>query len=340
MNVIPIVYAADSNYVLPTIVSITSLLTNKSGGTFYRLFIIDDKLSGEDRDKFLWEQYKNDYELCFLSVALKELEAAQAYGTWPATIYAKYFICDLLKDQDKCLWLDGDTIILSDLSDLFATNLQDNCLGAVKSPGTNYNVAAGKHPVLERETYQLKCINVGVLLLNLKALRKMGGGKFFMRETLLAVSSLPPKTPVTEQDIFNKFLTGHIEYLPLKYNLYVNNKTFLERPYYPFCFDRNTLEEAFLNPAIIHYTVPEKPWKYANAERTYAYPFKTYRRLWDFYYKLSPLGSLRLRRKRIGFGKLLWLSAKPILKKSPFLLKLKRKICNTKIESPIHDLFD
>jgi lipopolysaccharide biosynthesis glycosyltransferase len=340
MNTVPVVYASDSGYVLPTVVSITSLLANKNKDTFYRLFIIGDKLSGEDRKKFSWEQYRDDYELSFLQVELKELEAARAYGSWPATIYAKYFICDLLKDQDKCLWLDGDTIILSDLSDLFAVNLQDNYLGAVKSPGTNYNVSAGKHPVLERDKHQLKCINVGVLLLNLKALRKIGGSVFFMRETLRSVSSLPPATPVTEQDIFNKFLSDRIEYLPLKYNLYVDNKNFLERPYYPFCFDRDTLEDAFLNPAIIHYTVPEKPWKYSNAEKTYAYPFRTYRNLWDSYYKLSPLGAARLRRKRIPFTRLLWLFAKPILKRSSFLLRLKRKICKTKIESRVHDLFD
>jgi lipopolysaccharide biosynthesis glycosyltransferase len=340
MNNIPVVYASDSNYVLPTIVSITSLLANKGKETFYRLFIIGDKLSMEDRDKFSWKQHKNDYELHFLSVELKELEAAGAYGSWPATIYAKYFICDLLKDYDKCLWLDSDTIVLSDLSELYAVDLRDNYLGAVKSPGTNYNVAAEKHPVLERGKYQLKCINVGVLLLNLAALRRIGGGAYFMRETLLSVSSLPPKTPVTEQDIFNKLLTGRIEYLPLKYNLYVDNPVFLERPYYPFCFDRSALEEAFLNPAIIHYTVPEKPWKYSNAEKAYAYPFKSYRRLWDSYYKLSPLSNIRLRRKRIPFTRLLWLFAKPILKKSVFLLKLKRKICHTKIESRINDLFD
>jgi hypothetical protein len=168
----------------------------------------------------------------------------------------------------------------------------------------------------------------------------MGGGMFFMRETLRFISSLPSETPVTEQDIFNKLLTGRIEYLPLKYNLYVDNSTFFERPYYPFCFAKNTLEEAFLNPVIIHYTVPEKPWKFANAEKAYAYPFKPYRRLWDLYYRLSPLGSFRLRRKPIPFTRLLWLFAKPIFKKYPFLLKLKRRICNTKVESQIHDLFD
>jgi lipopolysaccharide biosynthesis glycosyltransferase len=341
MNTVPVVYASDSSYVLPTIVSITSLLTNKSKDTFYRIFIIGEKLSKEDKDKFLWERHKDDYELRFLSLELKEPELARSSGTWPVNIYAKYFICDLLEDYDKCLWLDGDTIILSDLSELFSVDLQDNCLGAVKSPGTNYNVAAGKHPVLERSKCQLKCINVGMLLLNLKALRETGGGAYFMRETLSSISALSPETPVTEQDIFNKLLAGRIEYLPLKYNLYVDDKNFIDRPYYPFCFDRNTMEEAFLNPVIIHYTVPEKPWKYADAEKVYAHPFKTYRNLWDFYYKLSPLSSLRLRRKRVPLARRLWwFFLRPILKGSPFLLKLKRKICNTKIKSPIHDLFD
>jgi lipopolysaccharide biosynthesis glycosyltransferase len=176
MNSIPVVFASDNNYVVPTIVAITSMLENKKQSTFYELFILDDGISNENKEKFIWAQYQNEYALKFISVDLKELESKKCCGTWVPAIYAKYFICDLLPDFKKCLWLDSDTIILSDLTELYNTELDNNYLAAVKSPGTNYNVAAEKHAVLSREKYYLKCINVGMLVLNLVALRELGGG--------------------------------------------------------------------------------------------------------------------------------------------------------------------
>jgi lipopolysaccharide biosynthesis glycosyltransferase len=275
----------------------------------------------------------------FVKVDLRQIEKQHAYGTWVSTIYAKYFICDLLNEYEKCIWLDGDTLIQDDLTELYKTNLADSYIGAVKSPGTNYNVAAGKHPVLNINAF-LKCINVGVLLMDLKRLRSIGGGIYFMNETLSVISHCPKGTPVTEQDIFNKLLVDNIKYLPLKYNAFVSDFIFTSRPYYPFFFDRKTIEEALTSPVIIHYTLPEKPWKYTNAERIYAVPFKGYRKLWDKYYYLSPLADEKLRRKRILWIKKVWLLLKPIMKRAPFLLEIKRTLYHTKIDSPFHDFFD
>lgn len=344
MNTIPVVFASDNNYVIPTIVSITSMLVNKKQDTFYQIFILIDELTFENKDKFYWNDYKNQYEIIFITVNLKEFEKSKAYGSWTPTIYAKYFICDSLKDYDKCLWLDGDTIVNYDLTELYETDLKDNYIAAVKSPGTNYNMAAEKQLWLnmERDKYLLKCINVGTLIMNLEKLRSIGGGKKFLEETLSIVSSSSSGSVVTEQDMFNKLLIDKIKYLPLKYNFYINNNTnFRERHYYPFCFSRKTIEDAFSNPVVIHYTVPEKPWKFSNAEKVYAWPYKKYKKVWDTYYHASPLKAEKLFRRRISFIKILWINGlKPALKKIRFLVKIKRILSHTSINSPIHDFFD
>jgi lipopolysaccharide biosynthesis glycosyltransferase len=340
MTKIPIVYAADNNYVLPTIVSITSLLENKNSNTFYTIFILDTGITDENKKEFYWKKFNTGYELHFIGVNLGELVSHHAYGSWTPTIYAKYYISDLLPDYDKCLWLDGDTIIQKDLGELYDIDLGKNYLGAVMSPETNYNVAAENHYVLERSTYNLKCINVGVLLLNLKLLRNIGGGNFLHNETLNSIAALPNDSIVTEQDIINKVLTTKIIYLPLKYNTYVDNFSFIGRPYYPFCFDRKTIEEALLDPVVIHYTLPEKPWIYKNAEKMYDRYFKKYRALWDCYYRLSPFVKNHLPRKRISNIQIFYHFIKPLLKKSTFLLSIKRKSYKTHIESTIHDFFD
>jgi lipopolysaccharide biosynthesis glycosyltransferase len=168
-----------------------------------------------------------------------------------------------------------------------------------------------------------------------------GGGNFFLKETFNTISLLTYGTTVTEQDMFNKLLTDRILYLPLKYNLYVNNIiNNFERHYYPFFFPRAVIEEAFSNPVIIHYTLPEKPWIYSNAKAVYASFYKFTTALWQNYYLKSPTSKKKLKKKRVGLFKILWYHLKPFLKQNRVLLKIKRHIAKTKANSPIYDFFD
>ncbi|GHU77259.1 hypothetical protein FACS189461_5560 [Spirochaetia bacterium] len=265
-----------------------------------------------------------------------QLEKTDNRAAWAAAIYAKYFICDLLPEYDKCIWLDGDIIVMRDLAGYYNTDIRGCYLAGVKSPGTNYNVAAEKHAVLPRGKYLLKCINVGSLLLNLDELRKLGGGAYFLKETFAKIDSLPPKTPVTEQDMFNYLLTDKIVYLPLKYNFMIENSNTPERPYFPFCYDKAAIEEALNEPVIVHYTF--KPWKFTNSNMLYAPPYKKYFKIWESYYKASPLGGKKLSRKRLWFFYRLWFRVKPILKSFHFLRKVKRQISKTG-NSPIQDFY-
>jgi lipopolysaccharide biosynthesis glycosyltransferase len=337
MTHISVVFATDNNYIIPTVTALTSLLVNKKQDTFYHIYILDDKITNENKEKFTWAQYKNTYELRFIPVNLPEIETANYRATWPAAIYAKFFICDLLPDVKKCIWIDSDTIILQDLSELYNTDLKEYCIGGVKSPDTNYNVATEEHHFLDRNKCILKCINVGVLLLNLDALRNLGGGDYFMKETLSTIALFPPKTPVTEQDMFNKLLSDNILYLPLKYNCYVENINMPARAHYAFCFDRKTIEDALNSPVIVHYTF--KPWKFTNSDKLYAQPYKKYYKIWNDYYKISPLGNQRLLRKRLGIAYRLWFRFKPFFKRFDVLLNIKRKITKTPINSAMHDFY-
>jgi lipopolysaccharide biosynthesis glycosyltransferase len=337
MTHIPVIFATDNNYIVPTITAITSLLINKKQDTFYNIVILDDKISDENKKKFVWTQFKDIYELRFIPVNLPDAETTNSRSSWPVAIYAKYFICDLLLEIKKCIWIDSDTIILQDLSELYNTDLKSYCVGGVKSPDTNYNVATEEHHFLTRNKCFLKCINVGVLLLDLEALRNLGGGNYFLKETLDTIALFPPKTPVTEQDMLNKLLADNILYLPLKYNLYVENVNMPARAYYAFCFDRKTIEDALNSPVIVHYTF--KPWLYTNSDKLYASMYKKYYQIWNDYYKASPLGNQKLLRKRLSFFYRLVFRFKPFFKRFRFLLNIKRKITKTSIDSEMHDFY-
>ena len=68
MNIIPVVYASDNNYILPTIVSITSILRNKRKDTFYDFFILDSGITEENKKKFNWPLYTDEYKIKFIPI--------------------------------------------------------------------------------------------------------------------------------------------------------------------------------------------------------------------------------------------------------------------------------
>jgi len=341
MNIIPVVYASNNNYVMPTVVSITSLLANKGADTFYRIFVIENGISPENKARFGWTEYAGGYSIEFLKQDVEALNNPKLYGYWNPTIYEKYFICDLLGNYDKCLWLDGDTIIQGDLSELYNTDLDGFCLAGVKSPEMNYNIAVNKQPWLGMDwgKYLLKCINVGVLVMNLRELRALGGGGYFTEKTLEMLPRLENGGWASEQDMFNKLLVDRIKYLPLKYNFYqIYVDYYTTRYYYPFCFDRKTIEEAFEHPVIIHYS--PKPWHYSNGAWINAHPYKKFQKIWLRYYLLSPYKNVRLKRKRLGVLTVFMRNIKPVVKTSHGLSVLKHFIMGKKISSPWYDFFD
>ncbi|MCK7489743.1 MAG: hypothetical protein MZU79_05535 [Anaerotruncus sp.] len=75
--------------------------------------------------------------------------------------YLKFDLPDLIPNQDKVLYLDGDIIIQKDLSDLFEINIKDYYAGAVKDIG-----------LIDNDLNIKNYFNSGVMLLNLKLMRE------------------------------------------------------------------------------------------------------------------------------------------------------------------------
>ena len=123
-----------------------------------------------------------------------------------STTYLKLFLTEL--PYDKILFIDPDTIIQKPLDDLW--NMEVQYLGLCESHD------AGKDQA--KDLGIEKYVNTGVMLMNLKALRKIK----FTQKCLNAKAS--PKFWCHEETLLNVAMQGKIEYLPEKWN---------------YCFDRN-----------------------------------------------------------------------------------------------------
>lgn len=160
---------------------------------------------------------------------------------WSIEIYFRLFACYILKDVEKILYLDGDVICTGDLSELY--NIPCT-IAAVK----NDNQYACKRLSTEGVTTYY---NSGVLLLNLKQLRKMDDENNLLNEIFFRKEKLI----FPDQDFLNIKYREIIIPIPKVYNYMISVAE----------INPNYIKEN--RPILIHY-VMEKPW-------SIKFPYKT-----------------------------------------------------------------
>lgn len=265
MNSISVVYACDMGYVLPTVVSIYSLFKNAK--TKVQLYIMADNDTFEFMSSSL-TKLCNHFEM----PEAVHLVALDSYGNQSIIIshttqstYYRLDLPSLMPGVDRCIYLDGDTVVLEDLADFFQTDLTGNYLAGVKAAGYYYP------PEKQQEKADLLLIdeftdyvNAGVLLMNLDEIRKDSIKKKWDGLLKFKLSS-------QDQDILNSACHGRIALLPPKFNLMTkyhpaNQESYAEIPSVSLCWSKEEWREACVNPVVIHYADRIKPWQNATAD--------------------------------------------------------------------------
>ena len=137
MNKIPIVLASDRNCAMQMYITILSAIANKKKDSFYDFYcLIPSKFSKFVNQKFkrLISRHQN-VNLTFISMKniFSHLPMQIEHITSPTFYRLK--IAELLPQYDKALYLDIDTIVLEDLTQLFNTDLGNNYIGGVHAGG-------------------------------------------------------------------------------------------------------------------------------------------------------------------------------------------------------------
>ena len=134
------------------------------------------------------------------------------YSRWSPVIFYRLIACSIFPNIDKLLYLDSDTLVCGDLSELFNTNISNYALGAVRdmAPTEDADNPNGKYvrEFAENHLQNDAYFNSGILLINLKNMAT--------NQQLLLDVKVPLKYP--DQDILNVGLYKQIKPLALKYN--------------------------------------------------------------------------------------------------------------------------
>ena len=174
VETIPVFYASDDNYLPYLAVSLQSLKAHASKNFRYEIYILHTGISAISATRV--QKYAEDgFSVQFVDVS-KQLEevkrSLQLRDYYTGATYYRIFIAGMFPQYDKALYLDGDTVLLEDVSKLYRTPLGDNYVGAV----TDGVVSSAK--VFQQYTKEVlgvsaqRYFNAGVLVMNLKKFRE------------------------------------------------------------------------------------------------------------------------------------------------------------------------
>ena len=264
-NEIPIFFATDDNYAPFLTVCIKSLLENASKDYFYKLYVLTTNLDPVLQGRIKQSLTPNS-TLEFISLK-DELDKIQDLfhlrDYYSKETYYRFFIPDLFPNYDKVLYLDCDTIIKGDISELYNTDIKDYfCAAAleeVMQTVDTFGTYVEKFLGVQRDKY----FNAGVLLINNKRFLK-----FKIAEKFVELSKQYVFRVTQDEDYLNVLCKNRVKYLDLGWN-----KTAYKNP----DFDDANLK-------LIHYKINWKPWHYANT--LYEEYFWDYAKKTDFYQEI------------------------------------------------------
>ncbi|MDR1467213.1 MAG: glycosyltransferase family 8 protein [Oscillospiraceae bacterium] len=266
---IPIVVAFDNNYICPALVSLSSLFSNAKEDTYYKIFfLVTDEFTQENKNKIfkLGKDYKN-FEAVFLNLnkESKQFKDLNIFlERFSKEMFYRLKIPSLLENEEKCIYMDVDTVVCDDLSDLYNEDLDGYCVGGI-ADGTRQAIKEDSSENIEKYHKYLGVnnmddfINSGVIVWNLVECRNYKLEDRFL-DFLKKRNNTPEKT-LNDQDTINSGCHGKIKDLPLKYNVqtYYNLKSYEESGIVSKLFTEKTWQEAVNHPVIIHYAL-NKAW--------------------------------------------------------------------------------
>ncbi len=258
-NIIPIFFACDDNFVKYTMVSMRSIMDNASKDYQYVIHILNTNICDEMK-KAVKDMENDNFTIRFEDVtdyltSISDKLPLRDY--YSKTTYFRMFIAEMFPEYEKAIYIDSDTVVPGDISELYFHDLKDNYVGAANEQVMIQENVYGEYveKVLGIDRYHY--FNAGLLLINCEQFRE---------------------NHVLDQFVdllhtYNFVVTQDEDYL----NLICKDKVlWLEQPWNTEVFGDIAYPESEFK--MIHYIMVSKPWHYEDAryaEQFWKYAKKT-----------------------------------------------------------------
>lgn len=265
---IPLFFATDNNYLPFLSITLQSIMENCSREYDYKIFVLHSGVRDDYREKI--ERFsQKGFEVSFVEVTEKLKEIASHLHMrdyYTCTTYFRVFIAEMFPQYDKALYLDCDTVVLGDISELYSYELGNNLLAGAPCEGVNC------FEVYKRYVQEVDGLNpdyffnAGVILMNLKAFREEGFYQQFA--DLLKRYKF---TVIQDEDYLNVLCQDRVLRLPRAWN---------KSPVAPDYLQRKDLR-------LVHFLMTWKPWHYDDIP--YGEYFWEYAKKTEFYDEIKAI---------------------------------------------------
>lgn len=243
-------YASDDNFSGVLACSLHSLFSSGNGYNS-SVYIIDGGISAEHQSALQEIADSFSARLEWIDAPAVSVAGGEEVhiGRYSMSMFSRIFADTLLPQLDRVVYLDCDTLILKDLSELWDTDMHGMPIGAVNDLRSDkYGRALG---ITVGNTY----INSGVLLMDLKTYRQNQCAERLVKA--LSVGNGLLEFP--DNDIICSVLQDEIYLLPMKYNVISTVLAYSDKelnqyrkPSLPLSAQEQ--EEAAAEPAVVHFT--------------------------------------------------------------------------------------
>ena len=266
---IPVFFAVDNGYIPFLSVALRSLIDNTSNENKYAIKILYTSVTDENKEKIKkYEKENISIEFVDLNKQLEEIkEKLYTRNYFSNTTYYRLFIPELYPEYDKAVYIDSDTVCLSDIAELYNTDMGDNLIagipdGVIQAIDIFKDYVERVVGVADYNNY----FNAGVIVMNLKELRD-----YKFEEKFIYMLEKIKFEVAQDQDYLNRLCKGRVKILDYSWNrMPVMGKT-----------------EGKIN--LIHYNLGAKPWYFDNV--VYQEYFWEYAKKTEFYNEIKEIGA-------------------------------------------------
>ena len=240
---IPVFFAIDDNYSPFLCVALRSLVKHSSINNQYNIYILNTGLS-EKNINVINSFSADNIKITSVNMEEKIKNFSNRLHTrdyYSKTTYYRLFIPTMFPQYNKALYLDSDIVILSDVANLFNTNIGKNLVGAI--PDESVQIVPEFYKYVENflGVERINYFNAGILVMNLDEMRKQNFEEKFLNLLMTVKFNV-----AQDQDYLNVICKDKVKYISFSWN---------KMP-----FKCNNVNIQDLN--IIHYNLSFKPWHY------------------------------------------------------------------------------
>lgn len=156
-----------------------------------------------------------------------------------AIYYYRSFIARIFPQYERGIYIDSDTILTDDIAKLFDIDMGDNIVGAVVDPKVEAVKEFKDYVKNALNVPHTEYVNSGVLLLNLKKLRKM----HYLSKMVDMIEKYDADLVAPDQDYLNVICKGNIFHLDKCWNM------------------QPATNGDIKGAKLVHYNLTKKPWQ-------------------------------------------------------------------------------